>query len=140
MADFPDIRVLGSGPTRGQATLDEIGTNFNTAIKVNTFFPLEDEQGTQSDHRTVVCRTRLPRLHQFTKKTFTFRKYTAEEKFGKLLVEETWDSVRAAATSSVAAVEMDRILQKLYNKAFPLKTRTIKSTDAPWMTEKIRRR
>ena len=140
--DFPNITVLGTGPTRGTATLDEVSTNFSDKIVVDTFFPLEDEEGKASDHNTVICRATLPRLHQFTTKSITYRVYNAraEEEFEQMLLQQNWDSIVAEHMSpSEAAVAMNEILQKLYNDAFPIKKRVLKSTDAPWLTDEIRR-
>ena len=61
------------------------------------------------------------------------------EIFGALLLAQDWDEVRSASTASEAAVRLDAVLQALVDECFPIKTRIVKSTDAPWMTERLRR-
>ena len=89
---------------------------------------------------SVVCRATLPRLHQFTTTVIKYRVYDekAEGVFKNLLLCQDWDSVREGSASD-AAVAMNAILQNLYDTAFPIKTRKIKSTDKPWLTDKRRR-
>ena len=87
-----------------------------------------------------MCRALIPRVHQFESQTIKYRTYNeaSEEKFKKLLLEQDWELVQVG-TASDAAVALDSIIQAMYNQAFPLKSRKIKSTDAPWMTDRIRR-
>ena len=55
-------------------------------------------------------------------------------------MKENWSEVTASTNSaSDAAVALNGTLQKLYNAAFPVKTRLIKSTDAPWMNDRLKR-
>ena len=140
LVDFPSIQVISTGPTRGTAVLDEVATNFNAHTQAETFVPLEDEEGNESDHRSIVCRAKIPRLHQFSTKIIEYRIYNeeSEAKFGSMLLDQNWDEVRNGSPSD-AAIAMDTILQSIYDKAFPKKKRKIKSTDAPWMTDLIRR-
>ena len=99
LADFPNMTVVNTGPTRGQAKLDEIATNFGGVVEANVFAPLEDENGMSSDHKSIICRALIPRVHEFTSKMIEYRKYTeeSEKEFLKLIIAEDWDAVRVGS-------------------------------------------
>ena len=61
--DFRDLRTVSTGPTRGGATLDIIATNqHSNIVHASTLPPIENEEGTQSDHRVVLVKIRMPRV------------------------------------------------------------------------------
>ena len=136
--DFPDIKIRPSDPTRKDAVLDRIATNIeeaNTTIRD----PLESEEGRKSDHSVVTVEAKLPRLHQYTTSTFQTRVYSteAEEKFGGLLMNVDWETISGRDPSETAE-KLDNILQSMVNECFPLVTRTVRSSDAPWITKRIK--
>ena len=104
LKDFMDVTMLDTGPTRGTATLDEIATNFSSTVKSSTFVPLEDENGIQSDHSSVVCRATLPKVHQFTTTTINYRVYNeeSEDMFRALLLDQDWTEVECGSASDAA--------------------------------------
>ena len=64
---FPDVKTLGTPPTRKDRTLDIICTNFPDFInKKVVCSPLEGEVGQLSDHQIVLFESRLPRPASFS--------------------------------------------------------------------------
>ena len=106
LEDFPDVTVLDTGPTRGTARLDEVAHNLGADTRFSTFVPLENEHGVMSDHDTIICRASIPKLHKFKTTVIEYRVYNEEavELFGRLMLQEDWDIVRACSSSSSAAV------------------------------------
>ena len=136
--DFPDLKIIQTGPTRKNKVLDIIITNIELSL-ARIISPLQTDEGVQSDHSTVHIRSKTPRLHQYTVKEYTTRRYTpeAEELFGNLLLQEDWSTI--TGTASEMALELDNILQRLVNHCFPLKIKKIRSCDPLWITKKIKR-
>ena len=101
---------------------------------------LETEDGTKSDHCSIVARAALPRIHQYTKKTYQVRRYTeeGEKKFGDLILNFDWETVRGA-NSTESAANLDIVLQEMYDDCFPVSQRTVRSCDPPWITKRIKR-
>ena len=66
LSDFLDIEQLNTPPTRGDAHLEEIYTNLNTNINsCQTKPPLQNNEGSTSDHLTLLVRSSIPRRHNF---------------------------------------------------------------------------
>ena len=142
MADFPDVCIAGTGPTRGNATLDVIATNFADKLVTETFFPLECADSTrQSDHLSITARAKLDSIHHFKTKIHQARKYTEEaaELFGRDLLAVDWAKAEGDNPSE-SAEKLDFLLQFLYNKHFPLRTIKSRSCDPPWITKRIKRK
>ena len=75
IADFPDITVIDTAATRGDAVLDIVASNLvNTSARIME--PLEDEHGRRSDHNAVYVHAKLGRLHQYTTSHYDARIYT----------------------------------------------------------------
>ena len=62
-SNFPCIRVLQTGPTRGSNVLDVIATTLHgDLIESGITEPIATSDGTQSDHKTVYASFRMPRV------------------------------------------------------------------------------
>ena len=146
MSDFSDISTVTTLPTRGTALLDEVACNF-TQYVTNTLVkhPLQAEDGTNSDHSAVLVKTKIPTMHHFTKRKFRHQPITTEgrERFVREVTLMDWSPVYKECPSA-ASDALWNILKKLTDDCFPWVERTIKSTDAPWITpegkRKVRRR
>ena len=138
--DFPDLAIIQTPATRRGAVLDVAATNIDGHLTADIRDPLENEVGQKSDHSVVHIEALLPRLHQYVKTEFFVRKYTdeAEQQFGDLLLSQDWAGINQVSASR-AAEDLNVILQEMYNKCFPLKKRISRSSDAPWITKRIRR-
>ena len=102
--------------------------------------PLSKVDGTESDHDIVAVSFKLPKHAKSVSNTFYFSPITTEgvEKFRSLIVPFDWLAIEKA-TSSESALELDNVLQYFVNECFPLKKRTVRNTDAPWMDKKTKR-
>ena len=79
LADYPDLQLLHTGPSRGNRTLDLIFTNFSENISESGVIdPLENDLdgGTPSDHGVIFCSVDLPRFQAFEWVTFSYMKQT----------------------------------------------------------------
>ena len=57
--DYPEIKPIKTSPTRGLEVLDIIATNMN---EEGVTTPISAQDGTESDHKTVYSRFRMPRV------------------------------------------------------------------------------
>ena len=143
MQAYSDIATVKTPPTRGKNCLDLLATNIETNnIAVEILSPLQNEQGTMSDHNIVFASYMLSK-----KRKTNWRKYTARKKtdagkvaFNKLLLEQTWDAVYNAPDPSSKATAFEQIVGGIFNECFPLRTYRVRSDDPPWMTHGIRKR
>ena len=141
LADHPDITVLQTPSTRGGENLDLCLTNIeHSSIQVARRQPLQDESGNVSDHKVIHCSARTRRLHVFEKRRIRFRPYTeeGEAKFGQMLAAVDWAFLYGLGVNE-AAKEMHDMLEWMEDECFPVKVRTIKSSDPPWMTNGVRK-
>ena len=141
MSTFPEIKPLLTGPTRRGAALDEIYTNVQERLECQHIQqPLSKEDGTVSDHHIIAASFKLPRAIKSTSSTFTFRPITTEgvEKFGRLLAQFDW-ALLQRETSTESAVALNDTLQSFVSDCFPLKSRTVRSSDAPWLDKKTKK-
>ena len=139
-ADFPDIKLLKSGPTRKNKCLDLIYTNAQT-VETLTMEPLESEEGVCSDHRVLYTAANIkgtpsPRGSScfFVRRIDPKRK----EKFTKELLDIDWSIIEEDSVHE-STEELTRVLDTLVAKCFPLKKITIRSRDLPWITPSIKR-
>ena len=94
--EYPDIKPIVTGPTRGLACLDIIGTNVNQSlIDAGSMDPIESNTGALSDHRTVFVQLRMPRVPSYTVQKYSYFYISAEgtEKFGRWLRATDWSSL-----------------------------------------------
>ena len=137
--DFPHISQVIRAPTRGRAVLDQCFTNLSQT-QTSIHLPLFDPTGSQSDHSVCLIEAKLPRRHFFKKTEFYTRKITpaGEAKFGSLLAVQDW-AILENKTSDEAVMILDAKLQEWQELCFPLRKHTVRSTDKPWITKRIRR-
>ena len=138
---FPELKPVGAGATRRGAALDEVYTNMDQCIVDKAILPpLTKIDGTRSDHAIVAASCKLPRANKPVKSTFKFRPITTDgvEQFGRLLAAQDWEKIKGTNASDSAS-RLEVTLRGMVETCFPEKTRSIKSTDAPWYNEEIRR-
>ena len=141
MLDFPDLREVDVGPTRGDRSIDKIFTNVSRSVEsAGTLEPLETDDGSrQSDHRVAYCRAELARLRTFVWQTYSYRHFNEDsvEKFKEWVVFHDWKSVHEAKGSNAKTKAYQDTLGWALKTFFPLKTTRRKSTDLPWMNKRI---
>ena len=93
LEDFPLIKKIATGPTRGRKTLDIIYTDFKTT-EVLLLDPITTEDGVPSDHKTILCHSNLApeNVAASGSKYFFTQAITAKgrEKFKNLIIETDW--------------------------------------------------
>ena len=130
---LPDIQVLDTPPTGSSVCLDLIAANFKEDImEVNVIGKLETVDGIESDHSIISVQAQLAHSHQYTKIKISLRHHTSEgeEEFGRLLLQEDWSLCMGKCPSELADMLQAR-LALFMEKCFPVKVRTIRSTDDP---------
>ena len=144
LLDYPDIQCLKTAPTRGIKTLDLIFTNFSeNIVESGVIDPLEaDGTGADSDHKVVYCTAHLKRFAAFEWQKFTFMKQTqsGNEKFKSWIINQDWQAVIGAVGSTNKAAKYQELINEAMAECYPIITVKKKSTDDPWITEKIRKR
>ena len=145
LQEFPDIREIDVGPTRGDRSIDRIFSNFGRAVtESGTVPPLEPEpgfSGTRSDHRIAFAKANMPRNRTFEWVTYQYRFYNQEavKDFGTWLAGKDWADVAATTGSNQKAEVYQREVIAALESYFPLITVRKKSTDCPWINNRIRK-
>ena len=136
--------MLKTGPTREYKTLDLIYTNFPSQIvESGTILPLEsDLGGNASDHKVVFCTAELKRYEAYEWVTYPYIKQTEEGnvKFKNWIISQDCSSVFREKTSNKKAECYQELVNYAMQKCFPTVTVKKKSTDDPWITDKIRKK
>ena len=117
---FPDLVKRDTPPTRGNATLDYVFTNFEEYItKSEVCFPIESNTNNKSDHGTVVCECFLSKPATFAWETHEYIKLTEKgtNKFTELIREENWNSVLELAPDTDRMVEEFQCILDCYLSA-----------------------
>ena len=74
---FPDLKIIQTGPTRKDKTLDILLSNFCPYVtNTQTCFPIEGESGQTSDHKIVLVESHLPRPKAFRWEVHEYLKIT----------------------------------------------------------------
>ena len=138
LSDLPNMRELTSAGTRKGARLDIACTNFDAGTL--TIPPLEEENGTRSDHDILLIESKILRQKFCVKYVINKRRMRQEdiEKFNGLMITTNWEVIRTGDPSS-STDRLQSLLSAYTESCFPRRKITIKSVDKPWMTERIRR-
>ena len=63
LKEYPELKLVHTGPTRGRNTLDLVYTNFDEhIIEAKTIEPIANQVGVMSDHLAVHVAARIPRV------------------------------------------------------------------------------
>ena len=77
--EHTEIKAVTTGPTRGAAVLDVIGSNMNdNVIDCGVTAAIASEEGIETDHGTVFCQFRMPRVPTYSVETFTYLHMNSE--------------------------------------------------------------
>ena len=124
--DFPDLKCIHTGPTRGDRTLDLVFTNLegnnpsDTELISSVEKPLETDDGSKkSDHSVIYVRCLLSHVDRFTVNSFQTRPQTAEghRRFENWIRSQSWDNVTREEGSSKAAALMESLDNALVRSA-----------------------
>ena len=139
--EHPEIKPIKTGPTRNNAVLDILGTNFNELLlDSGTVDPIWSQEGVESDHRTLFNKFRMPRVPSYTVQNYSYFHQTEEshKKMGQWLRTVDWSPINGA-TSTEAAVEfLHSKFSQGQRECYEEKTRKKKSSEPVWMADWIR--
>ena len=99
LLDYPDLREVDVGPTRGDRCINWIFTNFGRSIgELGTVPPLEPEpghQGCRSDHQVSFFKAEVKKTRSFEWITYQYRYYndSPADAFGQWLATVDWAEV-----------------------------------------------
>ena len=105
--EFPDIQLIDSPPTRGNVRLDQTASNIADFIVDSTAEPpLESDQGTRSNHMSILIKARIPRVHHFTKTKLKYQPITeaGKEDFIRAVSLTDWSDVFVECPSKAAEI------------------------------------
>ena len=142
-AEHPDIKPVTTSPTRGQAILDIIGSNINHTITDNgTLESIKSDEGVHTDHLTVFCQFRMPRVPSYSIQTYTYDHLTEDghQMFGEWLRNEAdWSLLLKADDVNSAVSELHSKYAEAVAECYQRKTRKKKSSEPYWMTDWLRK-
>ena len=135
------LKPVNSGPTRGTRTLDIIYTNVEEHVEYGTTTdPIETENGTPSDHRSVFAEFVFPRVKNFEWERVTVRRRTdeADKKFGEELAGVDWTGLDKESTCDEMVGAFEKQIETLTDKHYPLVSVRKRTNEPPWITNGIR--
>ena len=137
-----DFDVLGTGPTRGESTIDLVYTNaVNAHVDTRVLPPLESIRGTTSDHRCVYTEVKFPpeRNYVWTTQLRRTRDERREKAFAEDMLNRDWGPLTCAENVDVMVGILEEAISELTDRHFPLVRVRKRSNESPWITKKIRR-
>ena len=145
LTDYPDMKILPCGPTRGSACLDVIITNFSEEIVRTEVRPplTTGDEVSVSDHSFPVAFCSLRHRHQFQ---WVERRYRPMKKDQ---IEKAASEIRALVWEDILPTMFDpdeytvAFHQKIIDvceRVIPWKSDKIRSTDQPWVTDVFRKK
>ena len=139
---FLDIETHELGHTCGRAELDKLATNL-PPLKTSVRQPFSNDSGSRtSDHAVIYVRTLLKNKIVAKKRTIEYKKFTEEgsEEFGKKLLAVDWVKQFEGDQDPTELVEkMNNILGSITNSCFKTCKKTVKETDAPWISNNFKK-
>ena len=140
----PDMKMIDPIPTRGNAALEVAIVNFaRDLVHKSANTALYNELGTESDHSVLHMEFKMRHVHSFKKIEYKTRIITddAKEKFLRFFTYIDWEKLLGNVTCPSKATELlHEKIDSLNDMCFPWKLRKIRSTDKPWITDKIKRK
>ena len=140
-SEFPNIKPILTGPTRNDAVLDVIASNFNSdLVDQGTTSPIENSQGVPSDHNTVFAQFRMQRVPAYTIQKYSYYHITKQgyEQFGDWLREQSWEGISMEKPVDQQVDRLHELFEEGMVQSFEWKTRSKKSSEPCWMTDTIR--
>ena len=132
-----------TGPTRGDQTLDLVFTNYGEKIKQTSVLdPLESDSGAPSDHRVVCLLAELPRYQNYEWVSFSYMRQTDEGnlKFKEWILSQDWIDIYTPTCTNEKATNYQNLMNSAMSTCFPVVTVRRKTSEDPWITDKIRKK
>ena len=124
--DFLNFNRINTPPTRAGQFLDEIySTLKNPVIKCSSQPPLQNEDGGESDHLTLICELDVPRSHVFTYVTYHARemKKADKEQFVRAYTNINWQAALGdvQCPDEMTKKKLHELTDRLNDLYFPMK-------------------
>ena len=143
LIEHSDLIPVNKDPTRNLSILDQVLMNKPGLVKsVAVCPPLQSDDGrTESDHKIVEVSLRLVKGVRPVWETYEKRQMGNHrcESFLEELRVVDWSSVLKQKMLDKKVDNFNRIVANLINRHFPKKLCKMRSDDAKWMTDHIRR-
>ena len=139
--EYPQIKSILTGPTRNDAVLDIIGSNMNDSIiDKGVVAPIISNDEVESDHSTVFCQFRMPRVPSYSVQSYTYKHLTEEshEAFGNWIANNNWEAVLESKDPDSAVETLHEEFEKGINASYKTITRNKKSSEPAWMSDWLR--
>ena len=79
LREYPEVKLVHTGPTRGRNTLDLVYTNFDEFVKeAITVEPIANNEGVMSDHLAVHVAATIPRVPNYSVQTYSYLRQTEQ--------------------------------------------------------------
>ena len=142
--DYVDIEEMKTTPpTRNNARLDLLISNVNgTIVEKSCIPPLRSSDDVASDHGLLLLRAELFSRHSFQIIKYKTRLINDETiaKFKDSLSRVEWGEEMKRGSNPTKKVDIfQTIVDKCLEETMPLRTKTKKSTDDPWINDTIRK-
>ena len=114
MNNFPDIRPLDTGPTRGRNLLDIIATCLHLDVTdCGVTDPITSSKGTPSDHGLVYCSVRMPRVPSYVIEKYEYFRVDNEGKsrFASWAKNQSWSSVTNATSATDKVTKLHELFE-----------------------------
>lgn len=132
-----NLKQLVKFPTRGNATLDLIMSNFSFHYRD----PVPMSALGKSDHVCVLWRPEVQGIgikHQSTKRTYRPMKDSQLREFGMWIQELDWSNVLQAENTQQKADALYESLQGAVDTFFPMQTVKVHNNNKPWMSQRVK--
>ena len=143
---IPGLQNLQQLPTLGGKNLDillsNMGRLYSAAVIVAPVSCDDPSKGVPSDHSVPivfpVTNVTLGKQKHYTWKTTRPLPESGIRDFGKLVIEENWDTIKENESSEVQEEALQGILNNLLEKSLPTKTVKLGPNDHPFMTKELK--
>lgn len=139
----PGITLIPAPATRQGVVLDLSLNNFADEVtNTSTIYPLTTTTGIESDHRILLVECHLAQSHVFEWVKYRTREITEEGKkrFLRFFRNIRWEQTLGGTIyPDESVLILHNKIENLNNMCFPWRNRKVKSTDHPWINDKIRR-
>ena len=142
LRDAEDMAALNTSPTRGEGFLDIVYTNVPGSVTESGVVPpLASDSGVSSNHRCVHGEIFMPPKRNFNWVVKMVRKRSrkADEASCREIRSLDWSEVEAAEGVDNKAEALERTIEALTDRHFPMIRTRRRSNEPPLITHKIRR-
>ena len=142
LRNYPDIKLTPTPPTRGRHHLDLILTNFDNYIeRAGVMDPIINQDGQETDHKTVYLKANIPRVPNYTVKEYTYLRQTkkGDTKLRDRLNNMDWTVLERLPDPESMVRKLHEVFKTSMEECYTRMTRKKKSSEPAWMDETVRK-